>query len=48
MYTDSTIKNGSSSDFYLISDHRTSGVWAYPCASEDENVLLEILKTSPD
>ena len=31
--------------FYLISDHKTSSVWVYPCKSKDEDVLLTILQS---
>ena len=30
--------------FYLISDHRTGGVWAYPCTGKEESILLPILR----
>jgi hypothetical protein len=29
--------------FYLLSDHRTGGVWAYPCPNKGEIVLSSIL-----
>ncbi len=30
--------------FYLISDHRTGGVWAYPLSGKDESILFPILR----
>ncbi len=34
--------------FYLINDHSSGGVWAYPCGNKGENTLLGILESSTD
>jgi hypothetical protein len=31
--------------FYLISDHKTGGVWSYPCVNKGEDTLCDILSS---
>eukprot|EP01034_Spumella_vulgaris_P047455 gene47455-biopygen27353 len=40
----STLTFHSNRGFYLISDHRSGGVWSYPCKNKNEETLLKILE----
>jgi hypothetical protein len=31
--------------FYLISDHKTGGVWSYPCVNKGEDTLCDLLSS---